>query len=106
MRPCNQCRRPVENNVVICDACKDWNAAQRTDSGNKQDELGSEQGGFDRNEVQGDYSYAILMGAFSLVITGLFALIGMLIYGFDGFMAGGAVGLVVGVVLFSVAIKM
>lgn len=104
MRPCNQCRQPVENSVAICDDCRLWNATHSEhQSGAKSNRKDATK---ENANPQADYSYAILMGAFSMVITALFALIGMAIYGIDGFVVGGSIGLIVGVIVFSIAIKM
>ena len=105
MRPCNQCRQPVENNVTICDECKQWNSSHAQD-----DSSGSESNlqasSVNNKNAHADYSYAILMGIFSLVITALFALIGFAVGEFYGFFVGALIGIVAGVALFSITIKM
>lgn len=47
-----------------------------------------------------DNSFNILMLAFNAIITALFALIGLAVYSWSGFMFGGLIGIVVGTVLF------
>ena len=105
MRPCNQCRQPVENSVTICEQCKKWNASHSQDQSEAPGDTSHESANR-KSDIYADYSYALMMGVFSLVITALFALIGMAIYGFDGFVIGGSIGLVLGLVLFSIMIKM
>ena len=104
MRPCNQCRRPVENNVTICDECKQWNASNVEDESDAESRLAASSDG--DSIPHADYSYALLMGLFSLVITALFSLIGLVVGGSYGLVVGGSIGVVVGVVLFSITIKM
>ncbi len=104
MRPCNQCRQPVENDITICDECRQWNEVHPEDdlSGLKpplETPLESE------SKPIADHSYAILMGTFSLVITALFALIGLEVDGLEGFMIGGSIGFFIGLALFSIMIK-
>lgn len=105
MRPCNQCRQPVENSVRICDDCRQWNQSQLEKESAQPGSNYPESSEHDPGTYS-DYSYAILMGTFSLVITALFALIGLAIHGFDGFVIGGSAGLIIGIVLFSLMIKM
>ena len=88
---------------MICESCKQWNAANADDDApNAADSTRS------KNESPGpaDYSYALLLGSFSMIIVALFALIGLAVYGFQGFVVGGVVGFVVGVILFTISIKM
>jgi len=96
MRPCNQCRKPVENRVMICDQCKAYNEAHglkppKTIRANTEDDV-------EAPDVEPVYDRSLtqILSAFYLVIMLLGALIGVLIYGgVFGFIAGGVIGLII-----------
>ena len=60
----------------------------------------------EEGELIADYSYAILMGIFCVVVTGIFALVGATINGSQGFLWGSLLGVLLGTIVFSVAIRL
>ncbi len=100
MRPCNQCGHPVENSILVCDDCKAWNAA------NAPEESTTEDAPDNSNDFYADHSYTILMGIFCLIITALFALVGLAVNDTPGFLIGGVAGILVGATMFTVMIRM
>ncbi len=99
MRPCNQCRQPVENSVLICEECARFNAEQGIPAESNEPFAPQDE------ELAMDHSYSILMGAFSCIITALCALVGLAIYNWSGLLVGGAIGLLTGVIMFMILIR-
>ncbi len=96
MRPCNQCRKPVENRVMICDDCKAYNlefglAPKKTIQANTEGDL-------EPPAVEPNYDRSLgqIANAFYVVLVLLGALIGVVaLGGFKGFVVGGIVGFVI-----------
>lgn len=105
MRPCNLCRKPIENGDMLCQECSSIEVDRLADEAKKiqvtQPEHKVEEG-----ELIADYSYAILMGIFCVVVTGIFALVGATINGSQGFLWGSLLGVLLGTIVFSVAIRL
>ena len=99
MRPCNQCGHPVENNILVCADCKAWNEVNAPAEQINDDKPPS-------SDFYADHSYAILMGIFCLIITALFALVGLAVNHTPGFLIGGAAGILIGATMFTVMIRM
>lgn len=101
MRPCNQCRHPIENRRLICEQCEQRNL----DEGNPYKAsigLHSESKKNQDDERYVDHSFNILLLAFDAVIAALGALLGLATFGWTGFFIGGAVGLITGLFVFLV----
>ncbi len=99
MRPCNQCRTPIENAQLICKECKRRNEEAGVvydGSPRIQTELGDHE-----QPKEGDSSYTLLMMTFYFVITALCGLIGLLAFGKEGFYTGICFGLITSLFLFS-----
>lgn len=99
MRPCNQCRKPIENRRLICRECEQRNR----DDGNPYKAsvgLHVNDNASPNDEKVVDHSFNILMLAFDGVIAALGAMMGLAVYGWTGFFIGGAVGLSMGLFLF------
>ena len=95
MRPCNQCRQPVENEVFVCPQCEEYNRKHNLESpkpvqANPADDL--EGGGHGKIS---DGSLGHVANAFYLVTVLLGAFVGLAIFGtFQSFIIGGLIGLV------------
>ena len=105
MRPCNQCRQPVENDVEICEQCDRWNVTHpdSTTSPSKRAPIPLQP---DENDFYADHSYGILMGIFCAIVAALFALVGLTVNGLGGFAIGCTAGIILGAVLFTVMVRM
>ena len=57
------------------------------------------------SELLADYSYAIVMAVFCVVVTGIFALVGAAIHDSSGFIWGCLIGGILGSIVFSVAVR-
>lgn len=94
MRPCNQCRQPVENGVYICQQCEQYNVQNDLQppqpiQANPADDL--EAG----SENSYDGTLRQVSNAFYLILGLLGALIGLAVFGsFQSFIIGGLIGLV------------
>ena len=94
MRPCNQCRQAVENEVLICPKCEEYNRKHnlqppRPVQANPADDL--EGGGPGKIS---DGSLGQVASAFYLVTILLGAFVGLAIFGtFQAFFVGGLIGL-------------
>ena len=99
MRPCNQCRRPIENRRLICSQCEKRNRDEgnpyKASVGLRIDDHESR-----REEKYVDHSFNILMLAFDAVIATLGALVGLALFGWTGLLIGGTTGLLIGLFLF------
>jgi hypothetical protein len=100
MRPCNQCRQPIENRRLICEQCEQKNL----DEGNPyRASVGLHTGENDLPDEEEDivdHSFNILLLTFDAIIAALGAMLGLASYGWAGFFVGGAAGLLVGLFLF------
>jgi hypothetical protein len=105
MRPCNQCRQPVENNVLICDDCKRWVEQENGDHPRLDPATESQPTDVSGGDMLVDHSYSILMVVFSCIVTALFALVGLAVNDWTGFLIGGGIGLVSGIVIFVFLIR-
>jgi hypothetical protein len=98
MRPCNQCRQPIENRRLICEECERRNEDEgnpyKASVGIRVDNQ------MPSDEPVIDHSFNILMLAFDGVIAALGAMLGLATFGWTGFLIGGAIGCAVGVFLF------
>ena len=105
MRPCNQCRQPVENDVLICEQCKRWIETEGGDNpgfdGKSELSSADPSGG----DLLVDHSHSILMGLFSCIMTALLALTGLAVHDWIGFLIGGGIGVVAGILIFTVLIR-
>lgn len=94
MRPCNQCRQPVENGVFVCSRCEEYNAEHNLESpqpvqANLADDL---EGGPNKKS---DRSLGQVANAFYLVTVLFSALVGLAIFGtVQSFIIGGLIGLI------------
>ena len=104
MRPCNLCRKPIENGDMLCEQCSTIEIKRLADDAKKiratQPAHNVEEG-----EILADYSYAIIMAIFCVIVTGIFALVGAVINGSQGFLWGSLLGAGLGTIVFSVAIR-
>ncbi|MCP4477362.1 MAG: hypothetical protein GY880_15595 [Planctomycetaceae bacterium] len=105
MRPCNLCRKPVENGEMLCGNCSSIEVERLADEA-KKIRLTQPEHNVEESELLADYSYAIVMAVFCVVVTGIFALVGAAINGSPGFLWGCLIGGILGTVVFSVAIRM
>ena len=105
MRPCNRCRQPVENNVLICEPCKRWIEQENESSGESEGQAESPLVDVSGGDLSIDHSYSILMGLFIVIMTALLALVGLAVHDWIGFLIGGGVGVVSGVLIFTVLIR-
>ncbi|MFK7769971.1 MAG: hypothetical protein AB8B55_22375 [Mariniblastus sp.] len=99
MRPCNQCRAPIENAALICDDCEKRNLVV----GYKYDGAPRIQTETPKHKQprEGDYSYGLLLLAFCAVVSTICALVGLLVAGRQGFYTGCFVGFCISMFLFS-----
>ena len=94
MRPCNQCRQPVENEVLICPRCEEYNAKHNLQppkplKANPAEDL---EGGATNSS---DRSLGQVANVFYMITVLLGALIGLAVFGtFQAFIIGGLIGLV------------
>lgn len=94
MRPCKQCRQPVENAVFICPQCEEYNAKHNLEppqpvQANPADDLEGRSGKIT------DGSLGQVANAFYLVTILLGALVGLALFGtIQSFIIGGLIGLV------------
>ena len=97
MRPCNQCRKPVENDVFICKACEAFNEERGIEP---PTEMGAYQG--DPNpenfaQMKPANRFVVLPNAFSIILFLIGALTGLLYFEtFGAFLIGGLVSLIGG----------
>ena len=105
MRPCNQCRQPVENNVFVCDDCQRWNEQQTENDSESAKPDDPPQADLSGGDLFVDHSYSILLGIFSCIISALFALVGLEISSWTGFFLGAGIGLLSGLVMFTILIR-
>lgn len=90
MRPCNQCRQPIENNLQLCEACQDYNKER----GIKAKPSVSIKP-FDpstQKPVPFDQTINTIMISFMVCSVVFFGLLGWQLYGVRGFVAGVALG--------------
>lgn len=95
MRPCNQCRKPVENRVMICEACKAYNAEHglsppKTIHANTEGDL-------EPPAVEPEYDRSLkqVANVLYVVVMLIGALLGLALFGgFQSFLIGGILGLV------------
>ena len=104
MRPCNLCRKPIENGDMLCEICSSIEVQRLADEARKI-QIAQPSHKVEEGELLADYSYAIIMAIFCLVVTGVFALVGATINGSQGFLWGSLLGVILGAIGFSVAIK-
>ena len=101
MRPCNQCRKPVENRVMICEECKSYNAehglsAPKTIHANTEGDL-------EPPAVEPEYDRSLNQVANVLYVVMMLigALMGLAIFGgFKSFLIGGFIGMVLCAIFF------
>ena len=104
MRPCNLCRKPIENGDMLCENCSLIEVERLADEARKI-QVTQPFHIVEEGELLADYSYAIIMAIFCLVVTGVFALVGATINGSQGFPWGSFLGVILGAMGFLVAIK-
>ncbi len=104
MRPCNFCRKPIENGEILCANCSSIEGEKFAEESRKI-QLTQPEHNVEESELIADYSYAIVMGVFCVVVTGIFALVGAVIDGSEGFLWGSLIGGILGTIAFSVAIR-
>jgi hypothetical protein len=93
MRPCNQCGRPVENSIHICQSCEAFNEENGYEpppTVGLQSELP------DIGPQKKDYSYTLLMLTFNLLLVAIGALIGFSVADMSGVLVGAAIGMIAG----------
>lgn len=98
MRPCNQCRQPIENKDLICARCEALNLERGV---KPKPHVGINCENESHSPNPRDYSLntlAILMGATAMLMC---ALGGLALADLRGFVTGGAVGLLGGLILYS-----
>ena len=104
MRPCNLCRKPVENGDMLCASCSSIEDERLADEA-KKIRATEPENRVEDSELLADYSYAIVMAVFCVVVTGIFALVGAAIHGSSGFIWGCFIGGILGSIVFSVAVR-
>ena len=104
MRPCNLCRKPIENGDMLCEICSSIEVQRLADEARKI-QITQPSHKVEEGELLADYSYSIIMAIFCLVVTGVFALVGATINGSQGFLWGSLLGVILGAIGFSLAIK-
>ena len=93
MRPCNQCRRPVENDVFICEVCREYNETHGTEPPPQPVGMADE---LPDVPTERDFSYTAMVLFFNVLLIAIGALLGLALFGPGGVMPGGVIGLFLG----------
>ena len=95
MRPCNQCRRPVENDVFLCEQCAKYNEEHGVEAPKT---MRAFMGDVEPPPVDPnlDGSVTQLATFFYCVVGLLFGLLGFALFGIQGLVIGGLVGTFLG----------
>ena len=95
MRPCNQCRKPVDNSVFICEKCKAYNEEHGIEAP-KSIKAFSGSAGPPSTSPESATSLIHMGLAFQGIVSLLCGLFCYLVFDWTGFLVGALLGIIVG----------